>query len=76
MEDNKLDDKVKVGFIEVEMKAGRTYKLCTCACSKILPFCDNSHREFNEENGTSYKSMKICPKTDIMVGVYSSNWKK
>jgi CDGSH-type Zn-finger protein len=34
-------------------------KLCTCSKSKILPYCDDTHREFNEKEGTSFKSIKI-----------------
>ena len=44
---------------KVIMKAGRRYKLCTCGVSKILPLCDDSHRELNEKEGTNYKSIKI-----------------
>ena len=61
---------------KVIMKAGRRYKLCTCGESKILPFCDDSHRELNEKEGTNYKSIKIAPEEDATISVTSKNWNK
>ena len=61
---------------KVVMKAKIRYKLCTCGTSKILPFCDDSHRKLNEEKGTNYKSLKIVPKEDITIDVSSKTWKK
>ena len=61
---------------EVVMKAGRRYKLCTCGESKILPFCDDSHRQLNEDKETNYHSIKIFPKEDTTIYVTSKNWKK
>ena len=61
---------------KIVMKKGRRYKLCTCGKSNILPFCDDSHRQLNEEKGTSYKSLKIFPKEDTTIHVTSKNWKK
>ena len=43
--------------------------------SKVLPFCDNSHRLFNEKNGTNYKSIKIVAETTTEVELGSVNWK-
>ncbi len=59
---------------KVIMKAGRRYKLCTCGESKILPFCDDSHRECNKEKNTKYKSVKLWSEKDTDLYVYSSNW--
>lgn len=61
---------------KVVMKAGRRYKLCTCGESKILPFCDDSHRELNEKEGTNYKSIKISPEKDTTIFVTSKNWNR
>ena len=61
---------------KVVMKAGRRYKLCTCGESKILPFCDDSHRELNEKEGTNYKSIKIVPEKDTTISVNSKNWNR
>ena len=61
---------------KVVMKAGRRYKLCTCGESKILPFCDDYHRELNEKMGTNYKSIKIFPEEDTTIYVNSNNWNK
>ena len=35
------------------------YSICSCGLSKKIPYCDNAHREFNLENSTQYKSIKI-----------------
>ena len=43
--------------------------------SKMLPFCDNSHRLLNEKNGTNYKSIKIVAETTTEVELGSVNWK-
>ena len=60
----------------VMLKAGERYSFCTCGHSKKLPFCDNTHRQINEERGTSYKSLKVIHDKDVTIEVYSSNWKK
>ena len=60
--------------MEIKLKAGRKYSICSCGHSKSLPFCDNAHREFNTENGTEYKSLKITPKKDTIIEVNSSRW--
>jgi len=61
---------------KVELKAGQKCSICTCGTSKNLPFCDESHRNVNEEKGTSYKSLKIWPQEDITLELLSRNWKK
>ena len=61
--------------MEIKLKAGKRYKICSCGLSQILPFCDNAHREFNAENNTEYKSVKITPDSDIIIEVTSNRWK-
>ena len=61
--------------MEIEIKAGKRYKICSCGLSKTLPFCDNAHREFNAENNTEYKSVKITPDSDTIIEVTSNRWK-
>ncbi len=61
---------------EINLKANIKYSICTCGGSKNIPWCDNSHRILNEGKGTSYKSLKIIPKKDIILQISSSNWKK
>ena len=61
---------------KLDLKKGETYKICTCGTSKSIPICDDSHRQLNEEKGTSYKSLKITPMKDINMEVSSSNWEK
>ena len=60
--------------MEIKLKAGKRYSICSCGLSKTLPFCDNAHREFNVENSTEYKSVKITPDTDTTIAVTSNRW--
>lgn len=60
--------------IKVVLKAGQKVKICTCGESKKLPYCDHTHREYNEKEGTNYKSVKICPKEDTEVEISSKKW--
>ena len=61
--------------MELKLKAGRRYKICSCGLSQILPFCDNAHRDFNAANNTEYKSVKITPDSDTIIEVTSNCWK-
>ena len=61
--------------MEIKLKAGKRYKICSCGLSQILPFCDNAHREFNATNNTEYKSIKITPDSDNIIEVTSNRWK-
>ena len=61
--------------MEIKLKGGKKYSICSCGLSKTLPFCDNTHREFNAENGTEYKSLKIIPDSDINIQITSNKWK-
>ena len=69
-----LENEISEGGIEIALVKGSEYKFCTCGHSKQLPLCDNTHREINEENGTSYKSFKVCPREDCKIKIYSTNW--
>ena len=61
--------------MEIKLKAGKRYKICSCGLSQTLPFCDNAHREFNAINNTEYKSVKITPDSDTIIEVTSKCWK-
>lgn len=61
---------------KIKLEAGKKYSFCTCGKSKCLPFCDDEHKKLNEEEGTSYKSLKIIPKEDTEIEISSSNWQK
>ena len=73
-----LENKVEIpeNMVRVELKARRKYSFCTCGHSKNLPCCDNTHRKINDQQGTSYKSLKIIPEKDCIIYVFSSNWQK
>ena len=60
--------------MEIKLKAGKRYKICSCGLSLTLPFCDNAHREFNAANNTEYKSVKITPDSDTIIEVTSNRW--
>lgn len=60
---------------EIKLHKGKKYSICSCGLSKVLPFCDNGHRAYNEEKGTNYKSVKIIPKKTVIVDLNSSTWK-
>ena len=60
--------------MDIKLKAGKKYSICSCGLSKSLPFCDNTHREHNSANKTEYKSVKIAPETDTIIEVTSSRW--
>ncbi len=58
----------------IKLKSDKKYSICTCGKSKNLPYCDNEHRNLNEEKSTSYKSLKIILKSDTELELYCSNW--
>ena len=60
--------------MDIKLKAGKKYSICSCGLSGSLPFCDNTHREFNAENNMEYKSVKVTPKKDTIIKVTSSRW--
>ena len=60
--------------MEIKLKAGKKYSICSCGFSNVLPFCDNTHREHNSINKTEYKSVKITPEADAKIEVTSSCW--
>ena len=60
--------------IEITVKAGKKYSLCSCGLSKSLPYCDNEHRQYNSENSTQYKSVKIFPTKNTKIKIKASNW--
>jgi len=61
--------------MEIKLKSGKRYKICSCGVSQTLPFCDNAHRKFNSANNTEYKSVKITPDSDTIIEVTSNRWK-
>ena len=48
--------------------------ICSCGMSNVMPYCDNAHRLFNENNNCSYKSIKLISNKDVSVSVSCSNW--
>ena len=62
--------------MKIKCKAGKKYSVCSCGLSKSLPFCDNTHREYNISHNTEYKSVKLTPANDTVIQVTSSRWQK
>ena len=62
--------------MEIKLKAEKKYSICSCGLSGSLPFCDNTHREFNSANGTEYKSVKITSEKDTLIELTSSRWRE
>ena len=60
----------------IKLKKNIKYSLCTCGFSKKLPLCDNAHREYNEKNKVSFKSLKICSKQEVSLELTCKNWIK
>ena len=60
--------------MEIKLKAGKKYSICSCGFSNVLPFCDNTHREHTSTHITDYKSVKITPEKDTLIRVTSSRW--
>ena len=63
-------------MVKIKLHKDRKYSICSCGLSKLLPFCDNEHRSYNEKNGTAYKSVKITASETIEIDINSSNWKR
>jgi len=60
--------------IEIELKKGKRYSICTCGLSATMPYCDSAHRSYNEEKGTDFKSLKISTEEDVKITLSSATW--
>jgi len=60
----------------IQLKKNIKCSICSCGFSKKLPYCDNSHREYNENHNTNYKSVKVYLLDDEKIKISCSNWDK
>ena len=60
----------------IQLKKNMKCSICSCGVSKKLPYCDNSHREYNKNNNTNYKSVKVYLLDDEKIKIACSNWDK
>ena len=60
--------------MKIKLLKDKRYSFCSCGLSKSLPLCDNEHREFNQNNNCSYKSVKIILEDDCEIEILCSNW--
>tara|TARA_B100000686_G_C16557225_1_gene845841 strand:- start:663 stop:866 length:204 start_codon:yes stop_codon:yes gene_type:complete len=58
----------------IKLKKNIKCSVCSCGISKKLPYCDNSHREYNKKNNTNYKSVKIYLLDNEKIKISCSNW--
>lgn len=70
-----MTEEQRDGVLKVQLKAGKRYSICSCGKSKVLPYCDGAHREWNEENNSDFKSIKISPDKDVEIVLQSVAWK-
>ena len=62
--------------MRLKLKCHKKYSICSCGISKIMPICDNSHRNYNDKNHTKFKSIKIIANCDTILNLTSSSWEK
>jgi len=74
--DTLLNNKLKIikDSKSLKLKKDARYSICSCGISNRLPFCDGRHKELNQKEGTSYKSIKIIPSKDVRINIFSTNW--
>ncbi len=61
---------------ELKLEAGKSYKICTCGNSRIMPLCDNSHRNLsNYKDNPSLRSLKICSNVEVILTLECENYK-
>ena len=59
---------------KIKLIKNKNYSICSCGLSKAIPFCDNEHRDYNDKNGTNYKSVKVIAEETVSIDVNSSTW--
>ena len=52
---------------KVEVEAGKKYFWCACGASKSQPFCDGSHKNYKNEDGTSVMKSVMFEATESKV---------
>ncbi|EFA75938.1 hypothetical protein PPL_10512 [Heterostelium album PN500] len=56
------------GPIKVDVSEGDKW-ICRCGHSKNYPYCDSSHKEYNQQHFTSFSPLKVAQEQDKVVWV-------
>merc|ERR1711916_224751 len=64
-------DPVYTGSVKVDLTDGKDRYLCRCGQTKNKPFCDGSHKAYNETNGTNFSPMKVSKETEGKDTIYA-----
>ncbi len=59
-----LSEPTGIASKKIEIEAGATKWLCMCGLSKNMPYCDGSHKAYNEANGTSIAPFPVKNETE------------
>ncbi|MEK6903588.1 MAG: CDGSH iron-sulfur domain-containing protein, partial [Nanoarchaeota archaeon] len=71
---NTLAEEIPLEARTITLEGKKKYSFCTCGKSKKIPYCDESHKFCNEQQGTQYASLKIWPQEKTTVTLSSKNW--
>ncbi len=73
---NTLAEEIPLEARTITLEGKKKYSFCTCGKSKKIPYCDETHKSINEQQGTQYASLKIWPQEKTTVTLSSKNWRK
>tara|TARA_B100000214_G_C23967594_1_gene628535 strand:+ start:1961 stop:2173 length:213 start_codon:yes stop_codon:yes gene_type:complete len=60
--------------LTVKIKSNAKCSICTCGKSKSMTYFDNENRQYNKNNSSNYKSLKVWSKEDCEITIFSNMW--